>query len=325
MKETTPCNPSETTVVLLLGGTSGEREISLDSGRASASALRDEGFTVIEVDPAEPDYRQQILDAAPDVVFICLHGKGGEDGVIQAVLEEMGLPYTGSGVQASATAMDKAAAKDVYISAGVPTPDVVTLNKGEEYSLDQIVAKVGERSAVKPATEGSALGVHLVHDPSELPEAIEAALAIDDKVLVERFVQGVEVTVAVLGNDDPEALPVIEIVPTAEFYDFESKYAPGGSTHIIPARISDEETEACQRYAMMAHAALGCRGVSRSDLIVDEQGKPWMLETNTIPGMTSTSLLPDAARKVGIEFGALCRLLVELALEDGPRDNSSRK
>ena len=320
MIETTPCNPAETTVVLLLGGTSGEREISLDSGRSSAAALREEGFTVYEVDTAEADYQQQILDAAPDVVFICLHGKGGEDGTIQAVLEEMGLPYTGSGVQASATAIDKIASKEVYVESGIPTPDVVTLNRGDDYSLEQIVAKVGEKSVVKPAKEGSTLGIHIVHDPSELPEAIEEALAIDDRALVERFVKGMEVTVAVLGNDEPEALPIIEIVPAAEFYDFESKYAPGGSTHIIPARISDEETEACRRYAMKAHEALGCRGVSRSDFIIDDQGTPWILETNTIPGMTSTSLLPDAARKVGIEFGPLCRLLVELALEDGVRD-----
>lgn len=321
MFEVTPCDPHQTRVLLLKGGTSGEREISLASAEGVAAGLRAEGFTVLEVDTGEDGYLHSIADADVDVVFICLHGRFGEDGTVQGLCELMGRPFVGPGVLASALAMDKSRAKVFYIASGLPTPNSVTLHRGEAYSLEKIVAAVGEKSVVKPATEGSALGVSIAHNPEELDGAIAAALAIDEVALVERFVEGVEVTVAVLGNDRPETLPVIEIIPRNEFYDFESKYADGGAQHICPARISEEQTEACQRIAVAAHRAIGCRGVSRSDLIIDATGTCWLLETNTIPGMTKTSLLPDAARTVGIGYPQLCRLLVEYALEDAVRVN----
>lgn len=313
------CNPEKTKVVLLKGGKSGEREISLLSGTECARALREKGFEVTEIDTVENNLIDKIKNAKPDVIYIALHGRDGEDGCVQGVCEILNIPYTGSGVLASALAMDKSKAKLLYTASNLPTPPSQTLYQGNNtFAIEDIINKIGNKCVVKPANEGSALGVSIVNTASELKNAIENAFKFDTEILVERFVEGTEVTVAILGNDNLEALPVIEIVPqdTSEFYDFEAKYAAGGSTHIIPARLSDEQIKECQRIALAAHKALGCRGVSRSDLIVDNAGICWLLETNTIPGMTETSLLPDAARKIGIEFNDLCTLLVNLALED---------
>ena len=303
--------------MLLKGGTSGERDISLKSGAACAEGLRSEGFTVEEIDPADADAFHRLVDYAPDVVFIALHGGDGEDGSIQGLLQSLGIPFTGPGVLASALAMDKSRAKSFYLGCGLPTAPWVTLAHGSKYDSAEVLEKVGCPCVVKPASEGSALGVHIVNSPDEFEPAVQEALTHAGDIVVERFLDGIEVTCAVLGNDDPEALPVIEIVPQgeSEFYDFEAKYAIGGADHIIPARISDELTRKCQQIAVETHKALGCRGVSRSDIII-EGDNCWLLETNTIPGMTETSLLPDAAAKVGIEFGPLCRMLLELALED---------
>ena len=313
----TPCNPAEVKVTLLKGGKSGEREVSLRSGAACAEGLESMGFTVTQVDTADDDMIQQIIDSKPDVVYCALHGRDGEDGRMQGLLELLRLPYTGSGVLASALAMDKTRAKQIYRSAGLPTAQSVTLVRGEAYDIDDIVAQVGEHCVVKPASEGSSIGMSMVTKREDLQGAIDEAFKHDHLLLVETFVAGVETTVAVLGNEDPEALPVIEIVPqeSSAFYDFEAKYAPGGCTHIIPARIPAEQFKEAQRIAVEAHKALGCSGVSRTDIICNPSGEMWILETNTLPGMTATSLLPDAAKEVGIEFGPLCKLMVELALE----------
>lgn len=308
-------DPQNTRVALLVGGKSGEREVSFMSGRESEKALREAGFQVDVLDSAEPDFLLTLSQGDYDVAFISLHGKGGEDGTIQGALEFLGLPYTGSGVLASALAMDKTRAKTFYSAAGLPTPHSVNLQKGEPYHIDELLGVVGEKSVVKPATEGSALGVTIVHNPDELEPAIVEAFKVDDIVLVERFVEGTEITVGVLGNDDPQALPIIEIIPHAEFYDFTAKYQTGGAEHILPARISETATQAAQRIAISAHKALGCRGMSRTDMIVDQFDTCWVLETNTIPGMTPTSLFPDAARFAGIPFEKLCISLIELALE----------
>lgn len=318
MIKTTPCNPAEVKVTLLKGGKSGERDISLDSGTACAKALRGEGFAVVEIDTAAEDAIQQILDSKPDLVFIALHGKDGEDGCVQGLCELMDVPYTGPGVLASALAMDKSRAKVFYDEAGLATAPWVTLYEGRHYDLNEVLEKVGERCVVKPAREGSALGVHIIQHADELEPAIEEAFQHDSEIVVEKFLEGTEITVAVLGNEDPEALPIIEIVPQgdSEFYDFKAKYAVGGANHIIPARLEEGVAAKCQEDAVTAHKALGCTGVSRTDMIVDAEGINWVLETNTIPGMTATSLLPDAAAKVGIEFGPLCKMLVELALEE---------
>lgn len=307
-----------TRVAVLMGGRSAEREVSLNTGAQVAAALATRGHDVVTVDSAEAEFIAALQQAAPEVVFICLHGRLGEDGTVQGMLELLDMPYTGSGVLASAMAMDKVVSKATYTQHGIPTPDYVLLRSGEPRDETELAA-LGPRTVVKPACEGSAIGVHIVHDPDELPAAIDEAFTHDDRVLVECFTEGVEVTVGVLGNDDARSLPTLEIVPVHEFYDYESKYVPGMSQHIIPARISDEAQDICKREAVAAHRALGCRGMSRTDMIVTEDGVVHVLETNTIPGMTATSLLPDAAKADGIEFPELCERLVGYALADWER------
>jgi D-alanine-D-alanine ligase len=307
--------PSQIRVAVLMGGRSAEREVSLTTGAQVAAALKSRGFDVIEIDTGEDDFIGELGRAEAHAVFICLHGRFGEDGTVQGLCELMELPYVGSGVLASALAMDKVMSKHFYAYAGIPTPDYVVLHRSQEIATADITARLGDKTVVKPANEGSAIGVTIAHEPSELPGAIGLAFRYDRAVLVEEFVAGVEVTVGVLGNEHPIALPTIEIVPEHEFYDYESKYLPGMSSHIIPARISDELRRRCEQLSLDAHRALGCRGMSRSDLIVTDEGECLLLETNTIPGMTPTSLLPDAAAAAGIEFEDLCYRLVELALE----------
>ena len=309
-------DPATCRVALLSGGTSGEREISIASGDGAEAALKEAGFPVDSFDPANKDDLKALIDGDYDVAFLCLHGRHGEDGVIQGFLETIGLPYTGPGVWSSAIAINKARSKDFYRLAGVPTAPSVTLHAGESYTVADIIAQVGEHVVVKPASEGSSIGVSIVSGADAIETAIDEAFGHDTEVVVEKFISGREFTVAVIGNEQPRALPVIEIIAQkGEFYDFESKYAAGGSKHICPAELPEEETATIQREAVGAHKALNCEGVSRTDFILDEEGKPWALETNTIPGMTSTSLLPDAARAAGIPFPQLCTMLVQYALE----------
>lgn len=309
-------NPSEIRVALLSGGTSGEREISLASGDGVFQALTEYGFETVRLDPAEKDDLKKLMDERFDVAFLVLHGKGGEDGTIQGMLELLGIPYTGSGVLASATAMNKGKSKVFYDLAGIPIIPGLSLSLEDERDIDAIKSIVGIPCVVKPATEGSSLGLRIVDAEEDLVDAIDYVFTVDDEIVIEKFVQGTETTVAVLGNDDPEALPVIEIIPlAAETYDFESKYAPGGCQHICPARLDDDVTATLQDLAKRAHKALGCRGVSRTDFIVDQDNQPWILETNTIPGMTATSLLPDTAKVVGYSYPELCAKLVEFALD----------
>jgi len=303
------------TVVVLMGGRSAERDVSLGTGEQVAEALRSSGHTVITIDTGSPDFIAELQSAHCDVAFICLHGRFGEDGTIQGLLELLEIPYVGSGVLASALAMDKVMSKRFFEHAGLPTPEYLVLRRGAPVDLRSIVSELGSKTVVKPASEGSSFGMSVVHEPAQLPAAIEKAFEFDTRVLIERFVAGDEVTVAIIGNDDLLALPSIEIVTENEFYDYESKYTPGMSHHIIPARISEAAESECQRIALVAHRALGCRGLSRADTIVTERGAVYLLEVNTIPGMTPTSLLPDAARAAGISFEDLCDRLIELALE----------
>ncbi len=307
--------PDEIRVAVLMGGRSAEREVSLNTGAQVTAALKSVGFDVVEIDTGDDEFVATLAGTEANVAFICLHGRFGEDGTVQGLCELLELPYVGSGVLASALAMDKVMSKHFYAQTGIPSPEYIVLRKGEAIDVEAITSALGPKTVVKPANEGSAIGVTIAHDPAELPGAIGLAFKYDRHVLVERFVAGVEVTVGILGNDHPIALPTLEIVPEHEFYDYESKYLPGMSRHIIPARISDAARAECERLAAQAHMALGCRGMSRSDLIVTEGGACLLLETNTIPGMTETSLLPDAARAAGIEFPHLCERLVELAVE----------
>jgi D-alanine-D-alanine ligase len=307
-------------VALLYGGTNGEREVSIAGGDGVRVALEEEGFRVVPIDTGEPDFFDRLRAANPDVAFVVLHGKGGEDGCIQGFLETLGIPYTHSGVCASALAMDKPASKIMYQAAGLYTAafEVLWRNQlGVAATIDSILATIGLPCVVKPPCDGSSLGVSIVKTREDFLRALDEGFALGESLLIEEFITGVEVTVPVLGNTVEElfALPVIEIVPKNEFYDYESKYTEGGSEHIIPARISEEMRSVCQRVAIDAHRILGCAGVSRTDIIVTEDGLPYLIETNTIPGMTSTSLVPDAAQNAGISPGMLCRLLIHYALE----------
>ncbi|MBQ9020629.1 MAG: D-alanine--D-alanine ligase [Eggerthellaceae bacterium] len=303
-------------VALIAGGTSGERDISIASGDGAEAALREAGFQVTRLDSANKDDLVTLINSSFDVAFLCLHGKGGEDGSIQGLLEIAGIPYTGPGVWSSATAIDKTKSKLFYERANIPTPASITVSAAyNPEDLTSFAQQAGFPLVVKPATEGSALGVEIVQAEADLPAAIERGLEIDTEVLIEQYIAGTEITVAVLGNAEPFALPVIQIVPRNSFYDFDAKYAPGGSQHICPAPLSDEVTARAQELGIAAHKALECRCMSRTDMIVDEEGLPWVLETNTIPGMTQTSLLPDAAAAAGISFPELCVKLIEFALE----------
>ena len=312
-------DPRSCRVALLAGGRSNEREISLASGDGAREALQAAGFSVVDIDPANPDDLKRLIEEHFDVAFLCLHGKYGEDGTVQGLLDIVGIPYTCSGVWSSALAMDKPKAKVFYEKAGVPTPPSVTVRKGETVDVSVIVEKLGEHVVVKPGNEGSAIGVFIVEGQASIEKALSKALEIDDEVLIERYISGTELTVAVLGNDDAVALPIIEIIPKSAFYDFESKYAADGSQHICPARLPEDVARKVQNEAVKAHKALSCSGTSRSDFILEEDGSCWCLETNTIPGMTATSLLPDAARAAGMSFPDLCKKLIELALEEPVR------
>jgi D-alanine-D-alanine ligase len=218
-------------------------------------------------------------------------------------------------VLSSALAMDKVMSKRVFVAEELRTPPFAVLYRDEESDLADLTGRLGVKLVVKPANEGSSVGMSIVHSADELPTAVELAFEHDRAVLVEAFVAGTEVTVGVIGNDDLLALPTLEVVPEHEFYDYESKYVPGMSRHIIPAGVSDAARDECQRMAIAAHRALGCRGMSRADTIVTADGEVYLLEVNTIPGMTSTSLLPEAAKAAGIDFPDLCDRLVVLALE----------
>lgn len=306
--------PSQTKVALLAGGSSGEREVSLKSGEGAREALEQAGFPVTMLDPACKGDLKVLMDEPFDVAFLCLHGRKGEDGALQGFLEMIDLPYTGSHTLSSALAMDKTRAKVFYREAGIPVAPSVNVYRTDGYDAQAIVDAIGSHCVVKPANEGSSLGVEIVEGTEALAAAIDRALGFDDTVLVEQFREGIEVTVAVLGNEEPYALPLVQMIPKNDFYDFESKYAPGGSDHVCPAPVDDSITAQVQEYACKAHKVLGCSGVSRTDFIINDQGECIILETNTIPGMTATSLLPDAARVAGIPFPELCTRLVEYAL-----------
>ena len=306
--------PHALTIAVLAGGTSAEREVSLNTGAQVVAALQECGHRVTQVDTADLGFIERLRTGGFDAVFICLHGRFGEDGTVQGLLELLGMPYVGSGVLASALAMDKVMSKHIFVAEGLLTPAFRVLRAGARLAVDEIVAALGEKLVVKPANEGSSVGMSIVHNPSELPAAVSLAFEHDTTVVIEAFVAGSEVTVGVVGNEDPIALPTLEVVPEHEFYDYDSKYVPGMSRHIIPARVSDAARVECQRVALAAHQALGCRGMSRADTIVTADDQVYLLEVNTIPGMTSTSLLPDAARAAGIDFPRLCDHLVALAL-----------
>ncbi|HNQ35631.1 MAG TPA: D-alanine--D-alanine ligase, partial [bacterium] len=274
-------------IAVLAGGDSPEREVSLRSGAAVARALESRGFETVTLDPAAPGFAGALLAGGPPrAAFVALHGGSGENGTIQGFLETLGIPYTGSGVLASALAMDKLLSKQIFLASGVPVPP--PCGPGE---LPLVV---------KPACGGSTLGISIVRTPGQLAAARRLALRYDRRLLMERFIPGVEITVSILGNRRPRILPSIEIVPVgSDFYDYRAKYQSGGSRHIIPPRLPEAFRRRAERAALRAHQVLGCRGLSRSEVIVDREGRPYLLDVNTIPGFTETSLFPDAAAAAG--------------------------
>ncbi|TNF11059.1 MAG: D-alanine--D-alanine ligase [Rhodobacteraceae bacterium] len=290
-------------VAVLLGGPSAEREVSLSSGRECAKALRTAGFEVIEIDAGE-DLPQRLADARADCVFNALHGRWGEDGCVQGLLEWLRIPYTHSGVLASALAMDKARAKQAYAAVDLPIVQSVIAAKEEVMARHVLPAPY----VVKPNNEGSSVGVYLVMDGANSPPKLSEQMPAE--VMVETYAPGRELTVSVMGD---RALCVTEII-TEGWYDYDAKYRPGGSRHVLPAELPNEITEACLDYALRAHQVLGCRGLSRTDFRWDEgRGLAGLvlLETNTQPGMTPTSLAPEQAAHCGIDFPTLCAWLVE--------------
>ncbi|WEG18315.1 D-alanine--D-alanine ligase [Alkalihalophilus pseudofirmus] len=301
-------------IAVLYGGISAEREVSLSSGKGIINALKANGHEVIGID-FHPDRLEDLLNLEVDLVYIGLHGRYGEDGKVQALLDMLNINYVGSGVQGSALAMDKAKSKLFFEREGTRIAKQHVLYK-HAYDPETTAIEIPFPVVVKPNQEGSTIGITFAENEEELLNGIEEAFKLDETVLLEEFIKGREVTVAVMGNKGREkALPVVEIVPKNKYYDYEAKYAAGMSEHIVPARLTSEQTDYVQKHAVLAHQALGCDIYSRVDFIVpDDGGAPVILEVNTLPGMTPTSLYPDAAREIGLSYDEMIETFVQLSL-----------
>nr|MBF0221313.1 D-alanine--D-alanine ligase [Desulfobulbaceae bacterium] len=304
-------------VALLAGGKSGERDVSLKGAEGVIKALDLTKYDVRRYDPATDMAKLATEASQIDVVFILLHGLFGEDGTVQGFLDLLNLPYQGSGVLGSALAMDKDSAKTLYKVRGLPVPDwaMVAINDAE--NPGPLVERLGLPLVVKPVRQGSSLGMSIAHSVEELAAGIRLAFDYDSEVMVERFVKGREITVGVIGNNELTPLPLVEIIPGSEhpFFDYQAKYQPGATTEICPADFPEAIVQKAHEYAITAHRALKLRGYSRTDMIVDKDNNLWVLETNTIPGMTPTSLLPQAAAAAGLPFNKLLDRLIDLAME----------
>ena len=303
-------------LALIAGGVSAEREVSLRGAAGVEQALNRDRYEVVRYDPAT-DLARIAADAANiDAAFILLHGVHGEDGTIQGFLDLLGIPYQGAGVLGSALAMDKNLAKVMYRLAGLPVAPWVMVEPGDLRDSGRIESAVGLPCVVKPVRQGSSIGMSIVRTRDQLPAALELALRHDGEVMVEAFLKGRELTAGVLGNSELTALPLIEIIPDSryDFFNYEAKYQPGATREVCPAPVSETVRARAQDYAVRAHRSLQLRGYSRTDMILVEE-ELYLLETNTIPGMTPTSLLPQAAAEAGLPFAALLDRLIELALE----------
>jgi D-alanine-D-alanine ligase len=308
-------------IAVLMGGRSLEREISIKSGQRISNALRNLGYEVTKL-----DVDQSIIDNLKaekyDLAYIALHGKDGEDGTIQEMLEVLEIPYTGPGVYANVFGFDKIVSKQIFNKLDIPTPEFYFLNAssfrelGASKILPQIVNKLGLPLVVKPSAQGSALGIKLVGKEEELTDAIISALGYSKKVILEKYIKGTELAVSIIGKEKPEVLPVVEIVPENNFFDFESRSKIGDTEYFIPARIPEKEIKEVSDTALAVHKALNCADLSRVDIMLGEKDRiPYVLELNTSPGMTDTSLLPMAAQEAGISFEELVDKVVKMALE----------
>lgn len=304
-------------IALVAGGTSGEREVSLSGAAGVEKALDSEKFIVSRYDPAT-DLARLAADAPKlDFAFILLHGLFGEDGTMQGFLDLLGVPYQGSGVLGSAIAMDKHLAKELYKLNGLPVADWQIIGSGDEVDIDALLTRFGLPVVIKPVREGSSLGLTLAETREQLIDGIEKAQNHDSQIMIEKYISGRELTVGVLGNEELTGLPVIEIVPGEgfSFFDYDAKYKAGASEEICPAEISEELTALVQKYGVAAHKALRLTGYSRTDIMLSEDGSLYLLETNTIPGMTPTSLMPQAAAEYGLAFPQFLEKLIELGLQ----------
>lgn len=302
-------------ICVLMGGHSGERAVSLRSGQRVFDSLKSQGFNVISMD-LEDDLISRLKRAGVEIVYLALHGKYGEDGVVQGLLDYAGIPYTGSKVLASALAMNKLAAKRIFDAVGIPTPRYLEIDRSA--AILQEIEKVKKLFpfplVLKPTSEGSSLGVHLIKQPSELDEILAKVVNEYEEVFVEEYIKGKEVTVGIIGRgQDLQALPILELVPKREFYDYEAKYTEGLTEFILPARLSKPLYQKTQAVALSAHKALGCYGVSRVDVIVSKDHIPYVHEVNSIPGMTERSDLPAEAAAAGISFDQLVVKILESA------------
>ncbi|HEY6775677.1 MAG TPA: D-alanine--D-alanine ligase [Thermoleophilaceae bacterium] len=308
-------------VAVLKGGRSLEREVSLRSGANAEAALRRLGHDVLEVD-VDRQLVRTLRAERPDAAFVALHGRGGEDGTVQELLEILGIPYTGSGVLACTRATDKVLAKHLMVEAGIPTPDFFAFNEtafrelGAAEALPAIEERLDFPIVVKPSSQGSALGIKFARSAADVPAALVAAFSYDSRVLLERYVDGRDLAVSILDGDP---LPVVEAVPRdEEFYDFEARYEIGRTDFVCPAELPDGLTELAQDLAVRTYRLFGCSAFARVDLMLDAAGDLTVLEANPIPGLTETSLLPQAAEAAGISFDELVGRILELALEKAP-------
>jgi D-alanine-D-alanine ligase len=303
-------------IAVLRGGKSAEREVSLRSGEQVAKALSSRSHDVTPVD-LDLDTWNTLRNGKFECVFNALHGRLGEDGTVQGMLELLGLPYTGSGVLASALCMDKARAGRVMAGAGLHVPDFEEIEVKDGVAaevVERLVSTYGLPLVIKPVREGSTIGLTIAKDDDAVASGLVLAGRYDRRVLVQRFATGTEITVGVLATPDVQVLPTLEIVSENPVYDYDAKYTAGKSHHIIPARIPESAQKTAAEAAARAFTELGCSGMGRVDMIVDVAGTPWLLEVNTVPGLTELSLLPDAARAAGISFDALCQRLVDHAV-----------
>ncbi len=295
---------------VLLGGLSSEREVSLASGNAILNALHEKGYRAVAIDVGR-DVARTISDNGVEAAFIALHGKFGEDGAIQGLLEVMGIPYTGSGILASALGMNKTVSKQVFAAHGLIVGPYEVLYAGAADTVNSVLSRLRFPAVIKPHAEGSSVGVSLVFRKEDVAPAVELAFKYGGEILIEKFIKGREVQVGILGD---RALGAIEIVPKRAFYDYTAKYEKGMSDHFFPARIPEAVYKRTLEAGLAAHRALGCRGYSRVDFIINDAGAPYILEVNTLPGMTATSLLPEIAKGSGIPFPDLVEEILRLAL-----------
>jgi len=318
LKTTGGVNMKKKKILVLMGGISEEREVSLRSGKAVLDALLALDYEALAID-FNSSAIKEIIEYKPDLVFIALHGKYGEDGTVQGLLDSLQIPYTGSGVATSAICIDKVLSKRFFNAEGIPNaPFRIIFNHDltdPDILREQLISNIGLPMVVKAATQGSSIGTFIIKDENEILSAVNNAFKYSREVLIEKFIDGQELTVAIIGNEEPQVLPLIEITSANEFYDYESKYTKGMCEHIIPARIGEESQADITRISKQVYTLMGCRGFARVDFMLDNNGQPYVLEVNTIPGMTEMSLVPDAARAAGISFTELIDIIVRLGFE----------